>query len=103
MNREQQRIGLFQSGDKEAFGCLVQANMKRVYGLAYQMMHNHAAADEISQETFVKAFESIGKFKGDSVLFTWLYRITVNLCLEQLGKNKRNIPLSSVGDNEENN
>jgi RNA polymerase sigma-70 factor (ECF subfamily) len=102
MSAEKQLISLAQKGDKDAFGSLVEANMKRVYVLSFQMMHNHSDADEIAQLTFVKAFGSIGGFHGDSSLSTWLYRITINLCLEQLRKRNRNISLSSTGPDDEN-
>ena len=67
------------NGDKEAFAELVSIYQEKVYNLAYQMVHNHADAEDIAQETFIRLYRKIHKFKGGSTFFTWLYRITVNV------------------------
>lgn len=69
------------SGSKAAFRELVEHNKKGVYYLALDMLANIEDAEDVSQEVFIKAFNSLNKFKGDSKFSTWLYRITVNTCL----------------------
>ncbi|MDD5455305.1 MAG: sigma-70 family RNA polymerase sigma factor [Candidatus Ratteibacteria bacterium] len=79
-------------GDKDAFRQLVEEYKKQVYFIAYRMTNNHADADDLSQEAFVKAYQSIGSFKGKSSFFTWLYRITINITLNYLKKAGKNQP-----------
>ena len=76
--KESLLIANSQNGDKEAFTELVSLYQERVYNLAYQIVHNHADAEDIAQETFIRLYRKIHKFRGGSTFFTWLYRITVN-------------------------
>ncbi|MCK4436360.1 sigma-70 family RNA polymerase sigma factor [bacterium] len=73
-----------QEGDAEAFGELVSLYQKRIYDLAYQMVHNHADAEDIAQEVFIRLYKKIHKFKGRSSFLTWLYRMTMNVCKNYL-------------------
>ena len=66
-------------GDKDAFGELVGKYKEQIYFMAYRMTNNHADADDLSQEAFIKAYESIGSFQEKSSFFTWLYRIIMNM------------------------
>jgi RNA polymerase sigma-70 factor (ECF subfamily) len=68
-----------QEGETEAFGVLVGRYQERIYALAFRMTGNHASADDIAQETFVRAFRGIRRFGGRSSLYTWIYRIALNL------------------------
>jgi len=77
------------SGSFEAFDQIMIHYRERLYGVIYNMTMNHSDAADLTQETFVKAFRSISKFKQKSSFFTWLYRIGVNLTLTFL-KRKRN-------------
>src|SRR5688572_9978835 len=86
-------IARAQAGEVEAFGELVEMYKERVYMLALQMTRNHTAADDVSQQAFLQAYQSINRFKGDSVFFTWIYRITTNLCLAHLRAQERWRPL----------
>ena len=70
------------SGDMSAFRDIVEQNKKLVYHLAVDMMGNPGEADDISQEVFIRAYRSVGSFRGDSKISSWLYRITVNVCLD---------------------
>jgi RNA polymerase sigma-70 factor (ECF subfamily) len=65
----------------EAFDELVSAHQARVYALAYRIMGNPEDASDVQQETFVRAWRSLGKFRKDAEFSTWLHRITVNLCI----------------------
>jgi RNA polymerase sigma-70 factor (ECF subfamily) len=69
-------------GDKEAFKELVERYQRKIVAVALGMVHNREDAIEIAQETFVKAFQNLGRFKGESSLYTWLYRIVVNLAID---------------------
>lgn len=77
-------IDRFKKGEEKAFDELVNKYKKRIYYLAYSLTNNHADALDLSQEAFIKAYRSIHSFRGRSSFYTWLYRITVNLCLNHL-------------------
>ena len=82
------------SGNFEAFDQIMVHYRERLYSVIYNMTMNHTDAADLTQETFVKAFRSISKFKKKSAFFTWLYRIGVNLTLTFL-KRKRSKKLFS--------
>ena len=89
-------VGKAVSGSFEAFDQIMVHYRERLYGVIYNMTMNHSDAADLTQETFVKAFRSISKFKQKSSFFTWLYRIGVNLTLTFL-KRKRNKKIFSFG------
>jgi len=64
-----------------SFRNLVEKNKKQVYYLAYNMLGNHFDAEDISQEVFIKIYNSLNKYRGDAKFSTWLYRITLNTCI----------------------
>jgi RNA polymerase sigma-70 factor (ECF subfamily) len=74
------------NGKRQAFTELMRRYQKRVYWTARRIVGGHEEADDIAQETFVKAFLALGDFRGDSSFFTWLYRIAVNLSLNAVRK-----------------
>ncbi len=86
------------SGDLRAFDALVRRYQEKVYYLALRMLKNHDAADDAAQETFVRAFHAIGRFREGSNFYTWLYRICMNRCLNYLEKEKHLVPESSFGE-----
>jgi RNA polymerase sigma-70 factor (ECF subfamily) len=59
-----------------------------VYGVARRMMENHDEADDITQDVFITLYNSAHEFRGESTLFTWLYRVTTNACLNALRKKR---------------
>ena len=69
------------SGDREAFGQLVSRHQESVYRVVRGILAGAAECEDVTQEVFLKAYGSLGKFRGDSGLFTWLYRIAVNEAL----------------------
>ncbi|WP_299577912.1 RNA polymerase sigma factor [uncultured Sunxiuqinia sp.] len=75
-------------GNSSAFSYLVEKYRDMVYGLALKMLKNTEDAEELAQDTFVKAFQSIGTYKGNSKFSTWLYRITYNGAITILRKRK---------------
>ncbi len=76
-------------GDLAAFDMLVRRHQERVYATLYHMTANHDDAADLTQEAFIKAYNALPGFKGDSGFFTWLYRIAVNRTLNFL-KQRRN-------------
>lgn len=76
------------SGNVAAFDQLVVRYRERVYGVVYNLTSNREDAADLSQETFIKAFQSIARFKGNSSFFSWLYRIAINATLSHLRRNR---------------
>ncbi|MEA1926636.1 MAG: sigma-70 family RNA polymerase sigma factor [Candidatus Auribacterota bacterium] len=73
-------------GDQEAFGELVRKYQGKIYGLAYGMVGNHADADDLAQEIFLKTYRNITKFRFKSSFYTWLYRIALNTIISRRKK-----------------
>lgn len=67
-------------GERAAFDVLLNRYRERVLNLAFQMLRDEHAAEDVAQEVFVRAFSKIHDFRGESSLFTWLYQITLNEC-----------------------
>ena len=78
-----------QRGDMLAFEELVARHRDKIYARCYTMLRNEEAALDLSQEAWVKAWQRLAQFQGDSSFATWTTRITINVCLDQLRKNKR--------------
>lgn len=77
------------NGDTNAFAVLVDRYKDLVYTLTMRMMKHTEEAEEAAQDTFIKVYKSLNKFKGDSKFSTWIYRVAYNTCLDRLKKNKR--------------
>ncbi|MDD7914620.1 RNA polymerase sigma factor [Polaribacter ponticola] len=86
--KDQLYINKVINGDTNAFAYLVDTYKNMVFSLAFKMTKNREEAEEISQDTFVKAFKNLHKFKGDSKFSTWLYRIAYHACLDAIKKIK---------------
>ena len=86
---EKELISLSQKGDIDAFEELVARYERKVYTIAYRYMGNPEDTSDLAQETFLKVFKSIDKFRGESSFSTWIYRITANICKDELRKIKR--------------
>src|SRR5688500_4876636 len=71
-------------GDKGAFDEIVERHRRSVYQVCYRFVNNHEDASDLSQEAFVRAWRGLENFQGHAALSTWLYRITVNVCLNRL-------------------
>ena len=97
---DRELVGKCQRGDLDAYGVLVNRYRQRVYGLAYSMVRNEQDAVDLSQETFIKAWQAIRGFKRSSSFYTWLYRITTNLCIDSVRKRDRRptVPLEETVD-----
>lgn len=79
---EKELVNRAASGDKEAFRQLFETYYTKVYNAAFQVVRNSADAEEIVQESFVKAYLALPGFKGDSSFYTWLYRIVRNMSID---------------------
>ncbi len=73
------------AGRCEAFDVLVQRHQRQVYQLCYRFVGNHEDASDLAQDVFIRAYRGLHTFKGNSAFSTWLYRVSVNLCLNRVG------------------
>lgn len=85
-------------GDREAFEHLVRLYENKVYTIAYRLMGNYADASDLAQDAFIKIYQALPNFRGDSSFSTWIYHITVNVCRDELRKRQRR-PTVSLDDN----
>jgi len=92
LENEKMLIRRSREGDLEAFGELIDEYGKQLYSISFQILGNHADAEDMMQEAFLKAYKNLKKFKGNSRFYTWLYRLTINLCINYQKKNGRMIP-----------
>ncbi len=86
------------SGDAEAFGLLVRRHQRRIYRLAAHLTRSAPEAEDVTQETFVRAYQALDRFDGRSEPSTWLYRIAVNLSLNQIRARKSKLRRSMTED-----
>jgi len=97
---DRQLIAECLNGDPTAFGVLVRRHQDRLFNTVYRMVGNAEDAQDVVQEAFLSAFQSLEGFKGDSLFFTWLYRIAVNTAISY--KRKKRLALSlDIGKNGE--
>lgn len=93
-------------GDNSAFEALMEKHMGIIYNIALRMTANQDDAEDMTQEIMIKIFRSLGSFKGNSKFSTWIYRVAVNTCLDELKKkkNKKHLSLDAEisGDDGEN-
>ena len=82
-------LARLRSGDEQAFETLVTTYQHRVFGVALRMLGRRAEAEEIAQETFLRAHRALGEFRGEARLGTWLYGIASRLCLNRLASSAR--------------
>ncbi|MEI6786601.1 MAG: sigma-70 family RNA polymerase sigma factor [Verrucomicrobiota bacterium] len=86
---DQTLVRAAQQGDMVAFEELVARHRDKIYARAFSMMRNEQEAVDLSQEAWVKGWQRLRQFLGDSSFGTWMTRIVINLCLDQLRKQKR--------------
>ena len=86
---EAELIERARAGDTKAFGVLVERYQRRVVGVAMAVVHDQEDALELAQETFVRAFENVGKFESRSSFSTWLYRIAANIAIDFRRRERR--------------
>ncbi len=94
------------NGDNSAFEMLMEKHMGIIYNIALRMTANQDDAEDMTQEIMIKIFRSLSSFKGNSKFSTWIYRVAVNTCLDELKKkkNKKHLSLDAEisGDDGEN-
>lgn len=97
---ERQLVLLAKEGNIPAFRALVEKHMRQAYNIAYGVVNDHAEAEDIAQESFVRVYQSIRSFRGDAQFSTWLYRIVANVSLNRMTKTKarqkHEIPIDQV-------
>ena len=81
---EEQLVAACLAGHREAFEIIVERHRRTVYQLCYRFVGNHEDASDLSQDVFVRAYKGLQRFRGQSSLGTWLYRIGVNVCLNRV-------------------
>ena len=93
-----------QDGDICAYDELIRRYQERIYATVYHMTSNHEDANDLTQETFIKGFQALKSFKGDSSFYTWVYRIAVNKTINFLKqrKNRTHLSLNDIDFNAEN-
>jgi len=86
MDQEQEAaiVARIRKGDRDAFSLLVDAYKAPVFNLTYRMTGNREDADELAQETFVRAYANLDKFQSDQMFFTWLFTISLNVIKNHL-------------------
>lgn len=97
---DHERVARAQDGDRTAFDELVLAYQDRIYNLVYRMVNDADEALDLAQESFVKAFQALPRFRRDARFSTWIYRIAVNTCLSRHRRkavHKHHQPLSLDG------
>ena len=86
---DQHYIDKILQGETNTFAVLVDRYKDMIFTLAIKMVKNREEAEEVAQDTFIKIYSSLNKFKGDSKFSTWIYKIAYNTCLDRLKKNKK--------------
>lgn len=86
---DQHYIDKILQGENNAFAVLVDRYKDMIFTLSLKMVKNREEAEEVAQDTFIKIYNSLTKFKGDSKFSTWIYKIAYNTCLDRLKKNKK--------------
>lgn len=89
------------SGDTERYETLVHAHEKAIYNLCLRMLGNEQDALDAAQETFLRAWRALAKFRGDSRFSTWLYRLASRICLDVLRARPAQTPLSLTTEDED--
>ncbi len=93
-------VKLAKKGDDKAFSELVLRHQHIVFNLAYRFMRDRTAAEDMTQEAFLRAFRMLKGFRGDAAFSTWMYRVTCSVCLTEVNRRKKRgeVPLGPYQD-----
>ncbi len=91
---EKELVARARRGDMAAYDGLVRRYQERIYATVYHMTSNHEDANDLTQESFIKAFHALKSFKGGSSFYTWIYRIAVNKTINFLKQRKNHVSMS---------
>lgn len=86
---DQSIVELVQQGDKEAYNILVLRYQHKVCDIAYKYVNNYVDANDVAQESFIRAYRALANFRGESSFYTWLYRIVCNTAKSFLEQNQK--------------
>ncbi|MBU6468948.1 MAG: RNA polymerase sigma factor RpoE [Betaproteobacteria bacterium] len=98
---DQQLVERAQMGDKRAFEMLVVKYQRKLSRLISRLVRDPGEVEDVTQESFIKAYRALASFRGDSAFYTWLYRIGVNTAKNYLVSMGRRAPTSTIIDNDE--
>jgi len=101
MNDEQKLIEQAKAGNQQAFTTLVNTYQPKVMKIISRYVHDYTEIQDLAQETFLKAFNALDKFRGDSQFYTWLYRIAINTAKNYLIRQGHTVPTVDVDFNPE--
>jgi RNA polymerase sigma-70 factor (ECF subfamily) len=93
---DQALVERVQKGDKQAFDVLVLKYQNKIIQLVYRYVHDSDEARDVAQEAFIKAYKAIGRFRGESAFYTWIYRIAINTAKNYLVASGRRPPRSDI-------
>ena len=93
---DQALVERVQKGEKQAFDVLVLKYQNKIIQLVYRYVHDPEEAQDVAQEAFIKAYKALGRFRGDSAFYTWLYRIAINTAKNYLVASGRRPPKSDI-------
>ncbi len=97
---DQDLVARVQAGEKSAFDLLVRKYQHKIAKLISRYIYDHAEVEDVTQETFIKAYRAISGFRGESAFYTWLYRIAINTAKNYLVSQGRRLPNSDLNSDE---
>ena len=100
MSADTDLISRAAGGDVSAFQAIVERHRSMVYRIAYQFAGNHHDAEDIAQEVFIKVYRSLGRFRQDAQLTSWMYRIVMNACIDHRRRSRPGVAVP-VGEEAE--
>jgi RNA polymerase sigma-70 factor (ECF subfamily) len=98
--KELEWVNKAQAGGLEAFESLVSLHENKIYNVAYRLLENEHDAEDVLQETFLKAFENLSKFRKEASFYTWIMQIAVNASLQRLNQRRKwsTVPLDETSE-----